>query len=79
MSTEALSRAVEHVGSQKALADKLGVTQSVVWYWLEKAKRGCPAEYVLNIERITDGAVSRHDLRPDLWPRSERQTTEAAE
>lgn len=69
MSTSALVRAVNHVGSQKALADKLGVTQSVVWYWLEKSKRGCPAEYVLKVEEVTDGAVTRHDLRPDIWPR----------
>ena len=68
MSTPALKRAVEHVGSQKALADKLGVTQSVVWYWLEKSRHGCPAEHVLKIEEVTDGKVSRHDLRPDIWP-----------
>lgn len=75
MSTEALKRAVEKIGSQKGLADRLGVTQSVVWYWLEKSKRGCPGEYVLKIEEATGGVVSRHDLRPDLYP----EHVEAAE
>lgn len=69
--TTPLEHAVKSAGSQKALADKLGVTQSVVWYWLEKSKRGCPAEYVLKIEEITDGAVTRHQLRPDIWPEPE--------
>lgn len=30
-----------------------------------------PAERVLDIEKLT--GVSRHDLRPDLYPRSEQQ------
>lgn len=28
-----------------------------------------PAEYVLAIESILDGELTRHDLRPDLYPR----------
>ena len=71
MSKSALMRAVACVGSQKALADRLGVTQSIVWYWLEKAKKGCPAEHAVKIEAVTGGKVTRHDLRPDLWPASE--------
>jgi DNA-binding transcriptional regulator YdaS (Cro superfamily) len=27
-----------------------------------------PAERVLSIESATDGAVTRHELRPDLYP-----------
>lgn len=75
MSTEALRRAVKEIGTQKGLADKLGVTQSVLWYWLEKAKHGCPGEYVLKIEEATGGKITRHELRPDLYP----ERVEAAE
>lgn len=69
MRTDGLGRACEKVGGQKALADRIGVTQSMVWYWLEKAKKGVPAEYVQAIEAATKGEVTRHDLRPDIFPR----------
>lgn len=66
MANKALLRACELAGGQKPLADRIGTTQSQVWYWLEKSKRGVPAEFVLSIERVT--GVSRGELRPDLWP-----------
>ncbi|WP_322997469.1 helix-turn-helix domain-containing protein [Castellaniella sp.] len=67
MSTQALHRACTIVGSQSALADKIGVRQSTLWHWLNRAKRGAPAEYVAAIETATDGAISRHELRPDIY------------
>lgn len=66
MSTEALKRAVEAAGGQAALARQIGVTQSVVWYWLERSKRGLPAEHVSAVEAAS--GISRHELRPDLYP-----------
>lgn len=66
MSNEALKRACELAGSQERLAKRIGTTQSQVWYWLAKSKRGVPAEFVLPIERET--GVSRSELRPDLYP-----------
>jgi DNA-binding transcriptional regulator YdaS (Cro superfamily) len=66
MSNEALKKACELAGGQKPLADRIGTTQSQVWYWLERSKKGVPAEFVLPIERET--GISRSDLRPDLWP-----------
>ena len=66
MSTEALRRACKAAGSQKSLADRIGTTQSQVWYWLERSKKGVPAEFVLPIEQAT--GVHRSELRPDLWP-----------
>jgi DNA-binding transcriptional regulator YdaS (Cro superfamily) len=69
MSNEALKRACEAAGGQKPLADRIGTTQSQVWYWLTRSKRGVPAEFVLPIERET--GVSRSDLRPDLYPLEE--------
>lgn len=66
MSNEALKRACEIAGGQKPLADRIGTTQSQVWYWLERSKKGIPAEFVLPIERAT--GVSRSELRPDLYP-----------
>lgn len=65
----ALARAVELADGQLALAKKIGTTQSNVWTWLHKSKRGAPAGYVLPIERAT--GVSRHELRPDIYPPEE--------
>jgi DNA-binding transcriptional regulator YdaS (Cro superfamily) len=66
MSVKALIRACAIVGGQKKLADRIGTTQSQVWYWLERSKKGIPAEYVLPIERVT--GIPRGELRPDLYP-----------
>lgn len=67
MGGNALAIAVELVGGQARLARILGVTQPNVWHWLHKSER-VPGEYVLKIEEATGGKVSRHDLRPDLYP-----------
>ena len=66
-----LERAVCIVGGQTKLAKKLGLKQGHVWWWLNKTNRGVPAEYVLAIERATGGKVTRHQLRPDLYPDDE--------
>lgn len=63
---EALVRAVEIIGSQQALADLCEVSQPTVWRWLNQSKQ-LPAEYVLRVEAAT--GVSRHLLRPDIYPR----------
>ncbi|XAP77924.1 YdaS family helix-turn-helix protein [Citromicrobium bathyomarinum] len=48
------------------MADTLGVSQPTIWRWLNQSKQ-MPAEYVLRTEEET--GVSRHDLRPDIYPR----------
>ena len=72
MSTTALKLACERAGGQKPLADLIGTTQGQIWYWLKRSKRGVPAEFVLLIEHAT--GVSRHKLRPDLYPTSKTET-----
>lgn len=55
------------VGSQSALAERLGVTQQAVSWW---RKSGVfPEKYCADIERITGGRVSRQVLRPSDWAR----------
>lgn len=63
---EALTAAVARAGSQAAFARICGVSQPGVWKWLQSGKR-LPAEYVLVVEAAT--GVSRHLLRPDIYPR----------
>ncbi|MGJ0508838.1 MAG: transcriptional regulator [Methylocystis sp.] len=64
----ALTEAIELCGSQAALAARIGVKQQLISFWLTKSKIGVPAEYVLPIERATGGVISRHALRPDIYP-----------
>ena len=66
----ALQEAVRRAGGQNSLARELGKAQGHVWGWLNKMGMA-PAEQVLPIERAT--GVSRHDLRPDLYPVEEAQ------
>lgn len=63
---EALRQAVAKTGSQSAFARLIGVTQGAVSKWFA-ANRPLPHLHVLTVERAT--GVSRHDLRPDLYPR----------
>lgn len=53
--------------SQSDLARALGITPGMVWQWKTRLRR-IPAERVLQIERATGGKVTRHELRPDLYP-----------
>ena len=59
---------MELAGGQSAFARLHGVSQPTVWAWLKQGKP-LPAECVLATERET--GISRHDLRPDLYPRDE--------
>lgn len=70
---EALIRCRDAAGSDSALARELSeanpedaVTQPRVWRWVNQSKQ-MPGEYVLTAERLY--GVSKHDLRPDLYPR----------
>lgn len=62
---QALEAAAELAGSQSALARICGVSQTATWKWLN-ARKSLPAEHVLKVEAAT--GVSRHLLRPDIYP-----------
>jgi DNA-binding transcriptional regulator YdaS (Cro superfamily) len=65
-----LERAAEALGGFGALAESIGVAQSTPSMW--KARGKVPVEHCLAIERATQGAVTRAELRPDdyflIWP-----------
>lgn len=63
---EALSLAIERLGSQAKLAELCEVSTTAVWKWTQSAKR-LPGEYALRVEAAT--RVDRHWLAPDLYPR----------
>jgi DNA-binding transcriptional regulator YdaS (Cro superfamily) len=69
MSVTALRKIIrEHLKSQVAVAAAVGVTPQAVSEILRRDKR-VPAEWCLKLELATGGAVTAHDLRPDLYPR----------
>lgn len=72
---EALERAIGILGGQTRAARALGVSQPSVWNWLRNMKKA-PPEKVLAIEAAT--GVSRHDLRPDLYPPTKAKKRKAA-
>lgn len=64
-----VQRAIDHLGSQSALAEKLGVTQPTVSEW-RRGERPVPVDRAPEIERGTDGTVPCEETRPDItWHR----------
>ena len=61
---EALKRAVDKSGGQAEFARLIGITAQAVSQWDE-----VPPLRVLAVERVS--GVSRHELRPDLYPAEE--------
>lgn len=57
--TSAIARLVDPSGEK--------IKQQHVWYWLKVANR-VPADRVSLLHEATDGVLSRHLLRPDLYP-----------
>lgn len=61
---EPLKRAIEIAGSVTMLAEQIGVSRQAVEKW---EQNGVPADRALDIERVLNGAVMRHELRPELY------------
>ena len=74
MKNKPLSKAVDLAGGQAALARKLTehlgrpFRQGHVWNWLFRDGSPLPAEVVIPIEHIVEGKITRHQLRPDIYP-----------
>lgn len=69
----ALKAAIRQCGGQAGLARILSaalglkISQQRIWNAAHR-DRSIPAEWCLAIEQATAGQVSRHALRPDLYP-----------
>lgn len=58
--------ALDYFGSQAKIARALGTTQATVSRRLAAGKP-LSAEDAVALERASNGAVNRAELRPDLW------------
>jgi DNA-binding transcriptional regulator YdaS (Cro superfamily) len=55
---------LQHFGNNKsAVAEALGIERSAVSQW-----KRVPVKRVLELEKATAGKVSRHVMRPDVYP-----------
>jgi DNA-binding transcriptional regulator YdaS (Cro superfamily) len=52
--------------TQASFAEALGVSQGLVWQWLN-GRTKITAERAKQIEKLTQGAVMRHELLPDVF------------
>ena len=63
-------RAINYFGAQHQLAEAAGCAQQLISQMLN-FKLPVSSESAMAIERATGGAVTRSQLRPDLWPEDE--------
>lgn len=63
---KAILFAANIIGSQSLLAKKLGVHRTTVNSWIH-GRNQIPAETAIRIEKLTNSAITRKDLRPDLF------------
>lgn len=65
----ALQKAAAACDGQAGLAQKLNLTgpspRATVWAWIDRGR--VPIEQCAEIERVSNGAATRRDLRPDDW------------
>lgn len=66
---QALKKAVDLSGGQSELARRIGgtVKQQHVHYWLNVMGR-ISEKHVIAAEAAVQGRVTRHQLRPDIYP-----------
>lgn len=74
--TSYIEKAVNEFGSQAKLAAAVGCSQQQIAYLLKA--NSISAEMALRIDKATGGAVSKHDLREDIFGRAPAENGEAA-
>lgn len=67
---DAFLRAVQMIGTQAKAAALIGVSQQIVSYTIRHRRR-IPADWCPIVEKATQGKVTRHMLRPDLFKKGE--------
>lgn len=57
----------QRMAVRQHLADQVGVGTACIGHWLAGIRQ-IPAERAVQLEQATDGAITRYELRPDLFP-----------
>lgn len=61
-----LERAIDHAGGLSALARAIG-KNTLPQHIINWRNRGVPPDRCVDIERATDGVITRAQLRPDIF------------
>lgn len=72
-----IEKAVSVAGGLSELGDAIGVTRPMVYQWINRI-RPVAAKHCIPIEQATQGAVTRYQLRPDVFGKSPDQAEQAA-
>lgn len=62
-----LVKAILKFGNTNRFAKLIGVSRQLVEGWIYTCKLAPPPKYCAQIESMTDGEVTRAELRPDLF------------
>lgn len=65
---EAMQKALDYFGSLYKMGKAIGATQTACYKWAHHKAR-LSAEWAVLIERASDGAIKREELRPDIFIR----------
>ncbi|WP_082060807.1 transcriptional regulator [Pseudomonas abietaniphila] len=65
-----VEKVVRLAGGQAELARRCNTSQPRIWQCLHRNQR-VPADLVIPFERAVGRQVTRHELRPDLYPEDE--------
>lgn len=63
---KAVLKISKKVGSMTKLASEVGCTCSSISHWANE-RRIIPAKYVKKLVELSEGEVTKKDLRPDLY------------
>jgi DNA-binding transcriptional regulator YdaS (Cro superfamily) len=61
-----MEKVINYFGTQKKLADILGVTQMAISQW---KKRGIPIKRCVQIEQLSNGKIKREEIWADIFNR----------
>jgi len=59
-------KVIKLLDGQSSTAEKLGISQSLVSH-IKTGKRSFPVKLFDKTERATNGAITRQELRPDIF------------
>lgn len=61
---DSIKAAIKRAGGVQSVASDLGVSVRAVYKWIDTK---VPADRAIQLEQITEGAVTVRELRPDLF------------
>lgn len=65
MNSGNLKPVIDFFGSQVAVARKINATPQMINHWIRR--ESVPAKWAVKIEQVTNGAITRAEIRPDIF------------